>query len=348
MTIIIDAKDQLERNGILKAAEIIKNGGLVAFPTETVYGLGANAFLKDAVDKIFVAKGRPQDNPLIVHVSSIEMLKMCAEIEDDRVFKLIENFWPGPLTLILKKKDIIPDNVSAGLDTIGIRMPDNRIALELIKLSNVPIAAPSANVSGKPSPTEAKHVIEDLYGKVDVIIDGGRCSFGLESTIVDLTAKKPCILRPGAVPFSALKEVLDDIEYDESVLSNGSISKPKAPGMKYRHYAPEAKMVVIKGRIDRRVDKLNEIKKDLEIKGFKVGVLCFYETSPNFISQYKLILGSMFDMNECATNLFSKLREFNKLKVDYILCEWGNFGIDSLALENRLYKASGYNIVEVL
>ncbi len=345
---IIDAKERIDYDELSKAAQILREGGLVAFPTETVYGLGANALLKEAVDRIFVAKGRPQDNPLIVHISSIDMLEMCAEVTDKRVYDLIKRLWPGPLTIVLPKKKCIPDNVTAGLSTVGIRMPNNKIALELIRLSGVPIAAPSANVSGRPSPTEAQHVIDDLFGKVDVIIDGGRCSFGLESTVVDLSTSKPCILRPGAVPFSVLKEIIDEIEYDPSALNGNISSSPKAPGMKYRHYAPDAKLIVVKGKAHKRIDKINEIKKNLEAKGYRVGILCFYETALNFESQYKLILGSMFDCEECSRNLFSVLRKFNQLGVDYILCEWGEFGIEYLALENRLFKASANNVIEVL
>lgn len=348
MTIIIDAKEGIDYEKLEKAALILREGGLVAFPTETVYGLGANALLKDAVDKIFLAKGRPQDNPLIVHISSKEMLEMCAEITDERVYMLIERFWPGPLTIVLPKKNVIADNVTAGLSTVGVRMPANKIALELIRLSGVPVAAPSANVSGKPSPTEAKHVIEDLMGKIDIIIDGGKCSFGLESTVVDLSGERPIILRPGAISYFALKEVLGDIEYSKAVVEGLTGTVPRSPGMKYKHYAPEAKLIIVKGRIDKRIDKINEMKKKLEFKGHNVGILCFYETAHNFDSQYKLILGSMFDAKECGRNLFSILRKFNQLGVDYILCEWGNFDLEFLALENRLYKAAANNIVEVL
>ena len=348
MTIIIDAKEGIDYKKLEKAALILREGGLVAFPTETVYGLGTNALLKDAVDKIFWAKGRPQDNPLIVHVSSKDMLEMCAEITDERVYMLIERFWPGPLTIVLPKKDVIPGNVTAGLSTVAVRMPANKIALELIRLSGVPVAAPSANVSGRPSPTEAKHVIEDLMGKVDVIIDGGKCSFGLESTVVDLSCEKAVILRPGAISYFALKEVLSDIEYSKSLVEGLTGSVPRSPGMKYKHYAPDAKLIIVKGRIDKRIDKINEMKKKLEFKGYNVGILCFYETAHNFDSQYKLILGSMFDAKECGRNLFSILRKFNQLGVDYILCEWGDFDLEFLALENRLYKAAANNIVEVL
>ncbi|ADQ04460.1 Sua5/YciO/YrdC/YwlC family protein [Caldicellulosiruptor owensensis OL] len=348
MTIIIDAKEGIDYEKLEKAASILREGGLVAFPTETVYGLGANALLKDAVDKIFWAKGRPQDNPLIVHISSKEMLGMCAEITDERVYMLIERFWPGPLTIVLPKKNSIPDNVTAGLSTVGVRMPANKIALELIRLSDVPVAAPSANVSGKPSPTEAKHVIEDLMNKVDVIIDGGKCSFGLESTVVDLSGGEAVILRPGAISYYALKEVLGNIEYSKAVVEGLTGTVPRSPGMKYKHYAPDAKLIIVKGRIDKRIDKINEMKKKLEFKAHRVGILCFYETAHNFDSQYKLILGSMFDAKECGRNLFSLLRKFNQLGVDYILCEWGEFNLEFLALENRLYKAAANNIVEVL
>lgn len=348
MTMIVKAVDEIDYDGLLKAAEILRAGGLVAFPTETVYGLGANAFLGEAVVKIFVAKGRPQDNPLIVHVSSMEMLDECAEVPDERIYKVMEELWPGPLTVVLPKREGIPDQVTAGLNTVGIRMPDNKIALELIRLAGVPVAAPSANISGKPSPTEARHVIDDLFGKVDVIIDGGKCSFGLESTVVDFSGGKPLILRPGAVSFSVLKKFFAEVEYDPAIIKGSNIEVPKAPGMKYRHYAPEAGIIVVKGDTDKRIKKIKEIKRDLEAKGCQVGILCFYENAGYFEGKYRIILGSIFDYEECGRNLFSAFRSFDELGVDYIICEWENLGTDYIALENRLFKASAGNVIEVL
>lgn len=238
------------------AANVIREGGLVAFPTETVYGIGANSFNEEAVKKIFIAKGRPQDNPLIVHIAELEQIYDLVEDVPQKAKTLMKKFWPGPLTLIFKKSEKVPYVNTAGMDTVAIRMPSNPIAHLLIKRAEVPISAPSANVSGKPSPTDASHVIEDLYGKVDVIIDGGKCDVGVESTVLDLTEKVPVILRPGAVTLEMLKEVIGNVEVDPSLLKKPKEDlKPKSPGMKYKHYSPNAEVYIVTGDLEKVVKK---------------------------------------------------------------------------------------------
>ena len=243
-------------------AKVIQEGGLVAFPTETVYGLGANALEEEAIYKIFEAKGRPADNPLIVHIANINELDMLVEEYSGLVKKVISKFWPGPLTIVFKKKDIIPEIVTAGLDTIAVRMPSSKIARKLIEMAGVPIAAPSANLSGKPSPTTVLHVIDDLTGKVDCIIDGGNCEVGLESTVLDLSTDIPTILRPGCVTYEELQEVLPDIVFD-SALSDSAIT-PKSPGMKYVHYSPDADVYILECDIINTEERLeiNRIVKE--------------------------------------------------------------------------------------
>ncbi|MEZ0536304.1 L-threonylcarbamoyladenylate synthase [Caldicellulosiruptoraceae bacterium PP1] len=350
MAVIINAKDNYDLDILKPAAQSIQNGRIVAFPTETVYGLGADGFNEKAVSKIFEIKGRPQDNPLILHISSIEMIYDIAMDYDKEIIRiLIENFWPGPLTIILRKKSIVPDKVTAGLKSVGIRMPANKIALDLIALAQRPIAAPSANLSGRPSPTKAEHVIEDLIDKdVDYIIDGGSCNVGLESTIVDLT-NKPTILRPGAITYEMLKEVLGEIYIDESLLNyKQKILIPKAPGMKYKHYAPNIPVIVVKGKVKKRVSKVKQLAEYYKNENKRVGILSFYETSFNFKDYKTLIIGSVFSIEECMKNLFSSFRLFEKMDIDIIICEWNNNnGFEALALENRLFKAASYNIYEV-
>ena len=251
---VLDGKE--DSKFIKEAAECIKKDGIVAFPTETVYGLGANALKADCVKKIFEAKGRPQDNPLIIHVASKEIDKYVKNVPEVAK-KLMDKFWPGPLTLILEKRDIVPMRTSANLNTIGIRMPNNKVALELIKESGVPIAAPSANISGRPSPTTIDVCVEDLKGKVDYIIGGEKCDVGLESTIVDCTVEPPLVLRPGGITLEMLRTIREDIEIDKGLLRNDSDFKPKAPGMKYRHYAPNAKLKIILGNREKTIEKIN-------------------------------------------------------------------------------------------
>lgn len=329
------------------AAEVIKNGGTVAFPTETVYGLGANALDENSVGKIFEAKGRPQDNPLIVHVASKEIGNLVEEVPDVAK-KLINKFWPGPLTIILKKKDIIPNKTSANLNSIGIRMPNNEIAIKLIELSELPLAAPSANISGRPSPTEFERCVEDLEGKVDFILGGEKSDVGVESTIVDCTVYPPVILRPGGITLEMLKEIDGNIEIDEAIKGKpGEDLKPKAPGMKYRHYAPKSKLKIIKGNTKKTIEKIEEIVQNYRDNQKKVAIITTEENKTKFNNEIIISLGSEKNLEEIAKNLFETLRLCDDLKVDLILCQaFEELGV-GVAIMNRLNKAAGFDITEV-
>ena len=262
-------------NEIADAGEILRNGGLVAFPTETVYGLGASAFDSDAAKKIYAAKGRPSDNPLIVHICDKWQIKDIAEEIPESAKKVLVNFMPGPVTIILKKKSVVPNDVTAGLNTVAIRFPLHETAQKLIKAAGVPIAAPSANLSGKPSPTKAKHVVKDMTGRIDAIIDGGECNVGVESTIVDFTGEKPVILRPGGVTYDDLKGIGLDVEIDKNILHSIAADEvPKCPGMKYKHYAPNAEVTVVEGEKDAVQSKIKELLEQTE--GKVTGVLTMY------------------------------------------------------------------------
>lgn len=334
-------------NYLEEAAEIIKSGGIVAFPTETVYGLGANALDENAVLKIFKAKGRPQDNPLIVHIANKNIDKLVKEIPDVAK-KLMDKFWPGPLTIILNKKEIIPGRTSANLGTIGIRMPANDIALKIIELSNTPIAAPSANISGRPSPTDVERCIEDLDGRVDYIIGGEYSNVGVESTIVDCSVNPPIVLRPGGITLEMLREVCGNIEIDEAIMKKPREDlKPKAPGMKYRHYAPKAKVKIIKGDKYKAIEKINEIVQNYIDNKKKVAIIATDE----FLSFIKggdvISLGSEKNLEEIARNLFESLRAADDIGADYILCQAFDEKGVGLAIMNRLNKAAGFDILEV-
>lgn len=332
---------------INEAADIIYKGGVVAFPTETVYGLGANALNEESVDKIFKAKGRPQDNPLIVHVASKNIENLAKEVP--KVAKdLIDKFWPGPLTIILNKKDIIPNRTSANLESVGIRMPNNEIALKLIELSGCPIAAPSANISGRPSPTEVDRCIEDLDGKVDYIIGWKKSDVGVESTIVDCTVMPPVILRPGGITLEMLREVCSEITIDKAIQGKpDSNLKPKAPGMKYRHYAPKAKLQIIKGNKEKTIEKINEIVQNYIDNQKRVAILSTEEVSNRFPLGEIISLGSEKNLYDVARNLFEALRQCDDLNVDFIICQaFEDKGV-GLAIMNRLNKAAGFNILEV-
>jgi L-threonylcarbamoyladenylate synthase len=330
-----------------EAAQVIKNGGTVAFPTETVYGLGADALNEDACIKIFAAKGRPQDNPLIVHVAGFDIERYVKYIPQ-MAKKLMEDFWPGPLTIIMPKSDVIPDKVTAGLDSVAIRMPLNKTARKLIELSKVPIAAPSANISGRPSPTTIEHCIEDLMGKVDMIIGWEKCDVGLESTIVDTTGDNVVILRPGAITREMLEEAIGEVSMDQAVTGKLSDNvKPKAPGMKYRHYAPKAAMTIVRGDIDNMVNNINHLAAQAQKKGQIVGIMATDETYERYSANYKLSTGSRKEFGIIAANIFDCLREFDKINVDCIFAEGFNEDGIGLAIMNRLKKAAGFNILEV-
>ena len=338
---IIDIKD------IEEAGRIIREGGLVAFPTETVYGLGANALDSNAVKKIFEAKGRPQDNPLIIHVADFEIGNFVQEIPAIAE-NLMKNFWPGPLTIILKKSKLIPDITSAGLDSIAIRMPCNTIARELIKSAGVPIAAPSANISGRPSPTEVSRCIEDLSGKIEYILGGHICEIGLESTIVDCSVYPPCVLRPGGITLDMLLKIDKNFYMDEAIMNKPNNDfKPKAPGMKYRHYAPKAPLKIVKGDLQKTVAKINEIVQNYIDDKKIVGIMATDETVNEYRSGYVLSLGSRKRLDIIGKNLFEVLRSFDDANVDIILSEAIEEKGLGIAIMNRLKKSSGYNIIEI-
>ncbi len=339
---IIDDEEKMK-----EAAQIIKDGGIVAFPTETVYGLGSDALNEDAVKKIFIAKGRPQDNPLIVHVASKNIQSLVQDIPDIAQ-RLIDKYWPGPLTLILKKKSIIPNMTSANLDTIGIRMPNNEIALKLIEMSNTVIAAPSANISGRPSPTDVERCIDDLSGRVDCIVGGKKSDIGLESTILDCTVNPPIVLRPGGITLEMLKEIDNRIEIDGAIMkkSTGDL-KPKAPGMKYRHYAPKAKVKIISGERKKTIEKIKEIVDYYIDNNKKVCILTIQENEKEYNKGIKVVLGSRENLLMVAQNLFESLRKCDDLGADVILAEaYEEKGV-GIAIMNRLNKAAGFDIIEV-
>ena len=333
---------------IHKAAGIIRDGGLVAFPTETVYGLGGNAFDKAAASKIYEAKGRPSDNPLIVHISEIEDLEQVGEEVPDKAYILAKRFWPGPLTIIIKKNDRVPLSVTGGLDTVAVRLPSHPVARELIAESGTFIAAPSANLSGRPSPTSGEHVIEDLNGRIDMIIDGGFIDIGLESTIVDLSEDIPVVLRPGYITISMLEEAVGEVRMDPAMMTGVKDGvKPKAPGMKYRQYAPKAELTLIEGRKSLVLHKMSELLEEDIKSGLKVGILTTAENTHYFKAGEVISLGSSTDGEGIARHLFAALRKFDELNVDVIYSEaFSEEGIGQ-AVMNRLQKAAGYRIVHV-
>ncbi len=334
-TIIEKAND----SAIQKAAEIIKRGGLVAFPTETVYGLGANAFDSTAVKKIYTAKGRPSDNPLIVHIGDKNFLNEIVKDINSDAEKLIEKFWPGPLTIIFNKKECIPPETSGGLNTIAIRFPANNIAQKLINLAKVPIAAPSANISGKPSCTLSSHVIDDLNGKVDMILCGNDFFYGLESTIIDMTVEIPKILRPGAITFEMIKKVLDKVEIEKNLISE----HPKAPGMKYKHYAPNADVFIFDANQKNIFDKINELISQNSDK--KIGVLACDQTKHLYKNCFVLSLGNQNNPTVIAQNFFAALRTFDAYGIEIIYAEsFAQNGI-CFAIMNRLLKAANYKFI---
>lgn len=338
-------KDKIEEKSIEEAANIIKNGGLVAFPTETVYGLGANGLDEGAVSKIFKAKGRPQDNPLILHVHSMEQIKdLVIEIPQIAI-TVMEEFWPGPLTILFKRSNRVPDIITAGLDTVALRMPKNDIALSLIRESNCPIAAPSANISGRPSPTSSSHVIQDLMGKVDMIIDGGMTGIGLESTVLDLSGDMPMILRPGGVTLEELRKIIPNLIEDSSIIKSNII--PKSPGQKYRHYAPKAEMLVFTGEVDNISSRIIEMTEEYINMGKTVGIMATDETEKLYKKGLVISLGSRENKEIIAHNLFNTIRLFDEAGVDIILGEGVDLPDLGLAIMNRMMKAASGKIIKV-
>lgn len=324
---------------IKEAAKIIQNGGLVAFPTETVYGLGADALNEDAVAKVYEAKGRPSDNPMIVHIARASDIGQLTPMLSSTIVTLIDNFWPGPLTLVVKRKPGVPDRTTGGLDTVGVRMPDSKLALDLINYAGCPIAAPSANLSGKPSPTRVEDVIEDLNGKVDAILEGPKCRVGIESTVLDVTGDVPTILRPGVITKEHIeaaigREVAIDpaLHMDPTSTETEEEFAPKSPGMKYKHYAPKADMTIIEGNREKVQAEIQRLKMLNERLGNKVGVILFEEQA--FI--------------EAAHDFFANLRDLDREGVDLILAgALSDTDGVGFAVMNRMLKSAGYNIVRV-
>ena len=324
--LLTDSPEDIE-----KAGKIIASGGLVAFPTETVYGLGADALDLMAVSKIYRAKGRPSDNPMIVHIATKEMLEdLALEVTEDMV-KLMDAFWPGPMTLVVKRKPHIPDVTTGGLDTVGIRFPANPVAQALIKAAGRPIAAPSANLSGKPSPTDASHVKKDMMGRIDAIIVSGECQHGIESTVIDMTGVIPMVLRPGVITCEMLSEVLDkNVKVDPAINARlGGGFKPRSPGMKYKHYAPQAEMRIYSGEPGKVEKAIEEARQELEKKGLKTKVMTFR------------------DEVEAAHDLFALLREADDQEIDIILAAAVPEKGLGFSVMNRMLKSAGYNVIKV-
>lgn len=326
---------------IEEAAAILRRGGLLAIPTETVYGLGADGLNETAVAGIFEAKGRPQDNPLILHIPAADWLGRYCEEVPDTAYRLAEAFWPGPLTMILKKKSLVPLRTTGGLETVGIRCPDHAVTRAIIAFSGVPVAAPSANLSGRPSCTTAAHVREDMEGRIDGIVDGGDCTVGVESTIVDLTCRPPRLLRPGGLSLEALQSVLGSVELDKAVTRQlGGGERPRAPGMKYRHYAPKAPVTVVTGKPEESARWLRANVPD------RAGVIVFEECAPLFPTQTVRSIGSASDRREQARRVFDALRFFDRTEVSEIYAQCPDDAGLGLAVANRLKKAAGFRTVD--
>ena len=341
-------ENNIDSLALKEAGEILKRGGLVAFPTETVYGLGGDALNPESSRKIYAAKGRPSDNPLIVHISNMDALKeIAAEIPEDAI-RLADLYWPGPLTMIFRKTDKVPKETTGGLETVAVRMPSHKIAAALIEAAGGFVAAPSANLSGRPSTTSAAHVIQDMTGRIDMIIDGGESEVGLESTIVDFTEGAPVILRPGYISKEMLEEALKkEVSFDRAIIDADCKTAPKAPGMKYRHYAPKGELSIVEGEGDKVIRKINELTSKYEEEGKKVGVIATRETADKYLAKTVKIAGSKGDEKETAHNLFKILREFDDEKVDIMLSESFNGAGVGVAVMNRLLKAAGHQIINV-
>ena len=323
-----------------EAVQLLQEGEAVAFPTETVYGLGADAIRSEAIDKIYLAKGRPSDNPLIIHIGAFEQIKDYAREVPQKAQQLIDAFWPGPLTIILPKQDCLADNATAGLDSVGIRMPSHPVAMELLKKVNLPIAAPSANTSGRPSPTSAEHVVDDLDGRIAGIVDGGEVNIGLESTVIDCTVEPPIILRPGEVTREEIEAVIGKVDIDKSL--KDIEFTPKSPGMKYKHYAPNAPLTIIKGNHDFFQKVIDEAKSQEK----KIGLLVTEENKEKYDADIVLVCGSQNDLLSVAQRLYDVLREFDEHDIDIIYSEsFPDSGLGE-AIMNRLLKASGYQVIE--
>ena len=329
---------------MMEAGELLKSGALVAFPTETVYGLGANALDEKAAAKIYSAKGRPSDNPLIIHIAELKSLELITEEIPKAAYLLAEKFWPGPLTMVMKKSKIVPYGTTGGLDTVAVRMPSHPIALEMIKQGGGYVAAPSANTSGRPSPTLASHVADDMDGIIPMILDGGAVGIGIESTIVDLTEEIPTILRPGFITKEMLEEVVGEVQMDKGLDADAK-TPPKAPGMKYRHYAPKAELVIVEGAKDAVVKKINEMTKENDAKGIVTGVIGTEETVLEYVAKIVKSMGTRDDELSISSHLYGILREFDESDAQVIYSESFKEGAMGSAIMNRLLKAAGHKII---
>lgn len=336
-----------DEEALARAGRILKEGGLVAFPTETVYGLGGNALDPRASMKIYAAKGRPSDNPLIVHIAEMEKLsELVAEIPEGAKV-LAEKYWPGPLTMILPKAEIVPKETTGGLDSVAVRFPSDPIAQALIKAAGGFVAAPSANTSGRPSPTTAGHVEEDLGDAVDMIIDGGQVGIGLESTIVDFTEEIPVVLRPGYISLEMLRDTLGEVRMDQGLIKSDSTVRPKAPGMKYRHYAPKADLSIVEGDTDAVVAAINSYAAQAEKQGLQVGIIATDETMERYPYGVVKSIGSREDEETIARHLYEVLRDFDQYQVSAIYSEAFYTPRMGQAIMNRLLKAAGHKIIKV-
>lgn len=348
-TVLFDMTEQAMDQSLTQAGKMIRDGENIVFPTETVYGLGANAFDPAAVKKIFEAKGRPGDNPLIVHIARPEEIKQLVKRIPEKAEKLISAYWPGPMTLIMEKQECVPDVVTAGLPTVAVRLPASATARKLIEAAGVPIAAPSANISGRPSPTKGQHVIEDMFGKVAGIIIREDIVVGLESTVIDMTTEPPTLLRPGGITVNDLEKVIGPIDVSPNITQNIIPEKVKSPGMKYTHYSPRGTVVIAKGSDQEKAEKILSQIHELKAAGAAgIGVLATDETLKHYQAETEialLSLGSQKDPGEMSKNLFDRLRMFDELNINYIFAEDIDKNDQTLALLNRLYKSAGYGFI---
>lgn len=342
----IDNEQQMQKS-VKTAGDCIRLGGLVAFPTETVYGLGADALNAAAAEKIYTAKGRPSDNPLIIHIADIEALDRIVSEIPQKAKILTERFWPGPLTLVMKKTELVPLSTTGGLQTVAVRMPNHPLALAIIRQAGGYVAAPSANTSGRPSPTLAKHVLEDMEGRIDLIVDGGELPIGIESTIVDITVDPPMLLRPGYITMEMLQECIGEVDTDPAMVSMAAHQVPKAPGMKYRHYAPKAELKIVEGEPEAVAEAIDKFVIHQLEKGRKVGIIATDESLGCYPQGIVKSIGSRKDDSTIAQNLYGVLREFDELQVDCIFSESFSEGKMGNAIMNRLGKAAANQVIHV-
>lgn len=340
-------EDLIDIETIKRAGQILRQGGLVAFPTETVYGLGGDALNPKSSMKIYAAKGRPSDNPLIVHIADLDSLPAIVEDIPFKAKILMEKYWPGPLTVILPKSSLVPYETTGGLDSVAVRFPSDKIAQSLIRFSGGYVAAPSANTSGRPSPTTAEHVEEDLGDAIDMIIDGGQVGIGLESTIIDFTEEIPVVLRPGYISLEMLKETLGQVRMDKGLLKNDSNIHPKAPGMKYRHYAPKAELIIVEGKDEEVINTINSFAETAEKNGKEVGIIAADETAGRYLHGIVKCIGKREEEETIARHLYEVLREFDKCQVSTIYSEAFYTPRMGQAIMNRLLKAAGHKIIKV-